>query len=72
MLGEMRDLVEKRKAQEATGADVSHLGPPELVYGYNDRCGTSLTALAGLHLQLSLCLLWAVSTVGLRWICLWG
>ena len=42
MLGEMRDLVEKRKAQEATGADVSHLGPPELVYGYNDRCGTSL------------------------------
>ena len=38
MLGEMRDLVEKRKAQEATGADVSHLGPPELVYGYNDRC----------------------------------
>ena len=26
MLGEMRDLVEKRKAQEASGADVCSLG----------------------------------------------
>ena len=35
----MLDLVEKRKAQEASGTDISSLGAPELVYGYNDRYG---------------------------------
>ena len=38
MLTEMRELVDKRKAQEAAGADLSAAGPPELVYAYTDRC----------------------------------
>ena len=38
MLTEMRELVDKRKAQEASGADLSSQGPPELVYAYSDRC----------------------------------
>ena len=51
----MRELVDKRKAQEASGADVSALGPPELVYAYNDRCEACLLGAAMANLCCAAC-----------------